>query len=72
MHMSRSALPTLRTLAALPARDADMLLGSAERLYLAQPGHAQRKALRRIAVYRRVLGLPPSMGLMQQRWAASA
>jgi hypothetical protein len=49
-----------------------MLLGSAERLYLAQPGHAQRKALRRIAVYRRVLGLPPSMGLMQQRWAASA
>ncbi|WP_156375835.1 hypothetical protein [Methylobacterium sp. Leaf125] len=49
-----------------------MLLGSAERLYLAQPGEEQRKALRRIAVYRRVLGLPPSMQLMQERWAASA
>ncbi|WP_146056414.1 hypothetical protein [Methylobacterium sp. V23] len=72
MRMSQSALPALHTLAVLPARDADMLLGSAERLYLAQPGEEQRKALRRIAVYRRVLGLPPSMQLMQERWAASA
>ncbi|KQO72743.1 hypothetical protein ASG63_17115 [Methylobacterium sp. Leaf94] len=72
MHMSRSALPALQTLAALPARDADMLLGSAERMCRAQSGREQQKALRRIAVYRRVLGLPPSMQLMQERWAASA
>lgn len=72
MRMSRSVLPTLHTLAILPARDADMLLRSAEQLYLAQSGQEKRNALRRIAVYRRVLGLPLSMQLMQERWAASA
>ncbi|KQP29940.1 hypothetical protein ASF49_14805 [Methylobacterium sp. Leaf104] len=79
MRMSRSALRALHTLAALPARDADMLLCSVERLYRAQldDGHdANRAALRRIAVYRRVLGLPPSMHLIQEAWqerrAASA
>ncbi|WP_264048287.1 hypothetical protein [Methylobacterium flocculans] len=49
-----------------------MLLRSAEQLYLAQLGQEKRNALRRIAVYRRVLGLPLSMQLMQERWAASA
>ena len=72
MRMSRSALPALHTLAALPPRDADMLLRSAERLCLPQSGSEARFALRRITVYRRILGLPPSMNLMQMTWAASA
>ncbi|MGU3358985.1 hypothetical protein ACLBWX_01490 [Methylobacterium sp. M6A4_1b] len=53
-----------------------MLLCSVERLYRARSDDEKRAALRRVAVYRRVLGLPPSMHLIQEEWqekrAASA
>jgi hypothetical protein len=72
MQNLRSSLPGLHTLAALPLRDADILLKSAEQLHLTQSCPKTRFVLRRIAVYRRVLCLPPSINLMQTNWAASA
>lgn len=61
MAQSEPTLPTLRTLAMLPLRDADVLLGFAERLYGTQATIEARWALRRIDTYRRILGLPLSI-----------
>lgn len=50
----------------LPLRDADMLLGFAERLYGTQTTIEARWAFRRIDAYRRILGLPPSISAMER------
>lgn len=65
-------LPTLRTLAMLPLRDADMLMSFAERLYGSQTTIEARQALRRIDTYRRLLGLPLSIGAMERNAIQSA
>ena len=54
-------VPRLHTLAAMPPRDADMLLRSSERLLRSQGTLKAHHGLRRVTVYRRVLGLPPLM-----------
>jgi hypothetical protein len=66
MAQSEPTLPTLRTLSMLPLRDADMLLGIAERLYGTQTTIEARQALRRIDTYRRLLGLPLSIRAMER------
>lgn len=71
MAQSEPTLPTLRTLAMLPLRDADMLLSFAERLYGTQTTIEARWALRRIDTYRRLLGLPLSISTMERVAARS-
>jgi hypothetical protein len=71
MAQSEPTLPTLRTLAMLPLRDADMLLSFAERLYATQTTIEARWALRRIDTYRRLLGLPLSISSMERIAARS-
>jgi len=66
MAQSEPTLPTLRTLMMLPLRDADMLMGFAERLYGTQTTIEARQALRRIDTYRRLLGLPLSISAMER------
>lgn len=66
MAQSEPTLPTLRTLTMLPLRDADVLLGFAERLYGTQSTIEARQALRRIDTYRRLLGLPLSISSMER------
>jgi hypothetical protein len=66
MAQLEAMLPTLRTLAILPLRDADMLLSIAERLYGAQSTIEARWALRRIDTYRRLLDLPLSISSMER------
>lgn len=58
MNPSRSIVPSLRVLAALPLRDADILLTSAAHAAKALKPDAMRHARRRIAAYRTILGLP--------------
>jgi hypothetical protein len=53
-------LPSLRTFAALPSRDAEALLTLAEHSYRLQTGPSARWGLRRVATYRRFLKLSPS------------
>lgn len=69
MAQSEPTLPTLRTLAMLPLRDADILLSFAERLYATHSTIKACWALRRIDTYRRHLGLPSSI-LGMERIAA--
>ena len=71
MDQSEPTLPTLRTLSMFPLRDADMLLGIAERLYGAQTTVEARQALRRIDTYSRLLGLPLSVSSMERIAARS-
>ena len=71
MAHSEPTLPPLRTLALLSLRDADVLLGFAERLYGAQSTIEARWALRRIDTYRRLLGLPLSISSMERIAARS-
>jgi hypothetical protein len=66
MAQSEPTLPTLRTLAMLPLRDADVLLGFAERLYGTQSTIEARQALRRIDTYRRLLGLALTISSMER------
>lgn len=54
----RSLVPPLRVLAALPPRDADILLVSAAHAARTLHPDARRRTARRIAAYRCVLGLP--------------
>jgi hypothetical protein len=72
MAQSEPTLPTLRTLAMLPLRDADMLLSFAERLYATQITIEARWVLRRIDTYRRLLGLPLSISSMERIAVRSA
>ncbi len=72
MAQSETMLPALRTLAMLPLRDADMLLHAAERMYGTQSAIEARQALRRIDTYRRLLGLPRSIGAMERAAIKSA
>lgn len=72
MAQLEPTLPPLRTLALLSLRDADVLLGFAERLYGAQSTIEARWALRRIDTYRRLLGLPLSISSMERIAARSA
>lgn len=72
MAQSEPTLPALRTLAMLPLRDADVLLNFAERLYGSQSTIEARKAFRRIDTYRRLLGLPISIGAMERSAIKSA
>ena len=53
-------LPSLRTFAALPLRDADALLSLAKQSYRLHSGLSARHGLRRVAAYRRFLKLSPS------------
>ena len=71
MAQSEAMLPTLRTLAILPLRDADVLLGFAERLYGTLSTIEARQAFRRIDTYRRLLGLPLSISSMERIAARS-
>lgn len=71
MAQFEPTLPTLRTLATLSLRDADMLLSLAERMYATHSTIEARWALRRIDTYRRLLGLPCSI-LGMERIAAKA
>jgi predicted nuclease with RNAse H fold len=71
MAQSEPTLPTLRTLAMLALRDADMLLSFAERLYATQTTIEARWALRRIDTYRRLLDLPLSISSMERIAARS-
>lgn len=71
MPQFEPTLPTLRTLALLSLRDADVLLGFAERLYGAQSTIEARWALRRIDTYRRLLGLPQSISGIERLAARS-
>lgn len=71
MAQPEPTLPTLRTLALLSLRDADVLLGFAERLYGAQSTTEARWALRRIDTYRQLLGLPLSISSMERIAARS-
>jgi len=66
MAQSEAMIPTLRTLAMLPLRDADVLLGFAERMYGTQATIEARQALRRIDTYRRLLGLPLTISSMER------
>lgn len=53
--------PALRTLSALPPREADSLLTLAEHSYRLVPGQNGRQGLRRVAAYRRFLKLLPAL-----------
>lgn len=63
-------LPSLRTFAALPSRDAKALLTLAEHAYRLQMRPSAQRGLRRVAAYRRFLklstGLPDAFTLTVQ------
>ena len=69
MSQHEPTLPTMHTLATLSLRDADSLLNFAERLYDTQSSVEALWALRRIDLYRRLLGLPMSLSAMQRSLA---
>ena len=64
-------LPGMHTLATLSLRDADSLLGFAERLYDKQTSVDAGWALRRIDLHRRLLNLPLSISAMHRRFSRS-
>ncbi|MFC5553153.1 hypothetical protein [Methylobacterium iners] len=66
-------IPRLRSLSRLSPRDADVVLRLIEQHLMLAPVTSQSQhGLRRLRVYRRALGLPPSLSMQEEAEAVPA